>query len=136
MAPNWQTLLAELSDPGGMSQHWIASVVESDQSTLSSLARGKTKHPSYPLGKALIELHARVVIRKEPPPPRVAPPPPPVEASLPMQIAADTTPGGLDEPDAVAAAGLLAGERRDENELHVSPHRRDEDPMPYGLHVA
>lgn len=49
---NWSTAISRLSE-AGMTQSKIAEACGVSQSTISDLARGATKSPTYELGKAL-----------------------------------------------------------------------------------
>lgn len=53
---NWQTLIADLI-AAGMTQMQISVACGVAQSTVSGLARGESKSPSYDLGTKLVELH-------------------------------------------------------------------------------
>ena len=56
---DFPTLLKELRD-AGMTQVEIASAAGVTQPTISDLASGKTKKPSFDLGNKLQELHRKV----------------------------------------------------------------------------
>jgi hypothetical protein len=53
---NWQKLIADLQ-ARGLRQVDIASLCDCRQSTVSDLATGITKEPSFTLGQSLIALH-------------------------------------------------------------------------------
>lgn len=53
---DWVQLVADLAQ-AGMTQRQIAERCSVDQSTVSDLARGQTKRPSFEFGSALQKLH-------------------------------------------------------------------------------
>ena len=53
---DWQSLIADLK-ARNFRQEDIASICNTKQSTVSDLARGATRQPSFALGQALIALH-------------------------------------------------------------------------------
>jgi hypothetical protein len=122
MVPDWKKLLDDLAAIG-VSQRWAADLLDSQQGTLSSLYRGISKQPTYPLGVRLVALHKRHCIDGVPLPPRRTV----LEPTAAQLEAADSAPAPLDDLEVVAGAALLAGERRDEADLHIHPRRRDDD---------
>jgi predicted XRE-type DNA-binding protein len=58
MTSMWQQLIRDLRD-AGLTQDEIASSIGVTQPTISDLANGKIKNPSFVLGDKLKKLHAR-----------------------------------------------------------------------------
>lgn len=56
---DWKRLIKELND-AGHTQVAIAERCEVSQSTVSDLARGASKSPSYQFGAALAAMHAEL----------------------------------------------------------------------------
>lgn len=56
---NWKIIIAEILLHGQLTQPNLAIQCGCGQATISDLASGKTKQPSYPLGKALITIHKK-----------------------------------------------------------------------------
>lgn len=54
----WSALISSLA-VHGMTQHQIAEECQCAQSTISDLATGKNRRPSYQIGKTLEQLYAR-----------------------------------------------------------------------------
>lgn len=63
---DWKQLLKEL-DEAGMTQTQIAETCGTSQATVSDLARGVTKNPSFSIGAAVVELHKRAFMRQRRP---------------------------------------------------------------------
>lgn len=53
---DWKNIIAEIQRHGQMTQSQIAAEVECGQATISDLANGGTKQPSYSLGAALLKV--------------------------------------------------------------------------------
>lgn len=53
---DWQLLISDLTNRG-WTQVQIADACDCKQSTVSDIATGATKNPSFKLGQALIALH-------------------------------------------------------------------------------
>lgn len=62
---NWQNILDDLRR-AGWTQVQIAERCGVVQSTISSLSRAGTEQPIYPLGAALVALHADVCTQDQP----------------------------------------------------------------------
>lgn len=60
----WQQLIRDLKD-AGLTQDEIASAIGVTQPTISDLANGKIKNPSFVLGDKLKKLHARKTRKAE-----------------------------------------------------------------------
>ena len=60
-AMNFQTLIAELTKNGSTTQTAIAAECGCAVSTITDLATGVTKKPSFDLGTKLTELHKKAV---------------------------------------------------------------------------
>lgn len=59
---NWKTIIAELN-AAGLSQGKIADLLCISQPSVSDIANGKTKNPSWQIGDALLKLHRKEVRR-------------------------------------------------------------------------
>lgn len=57
---DWKIIIAEIQRHGQMTQAQIATVVDCGQATVSDLANGSTKQPSYSLGDSLLKLLEKV----------------------------------------------------------------------------
>jgi predicted transcriptional regulator len=60
---DFQTLVTEIIATG-KTQTWIAEKVDCSQSTVSDLANGNTKTPSFDLGRRLVDLHKNAVSKR------------------------------------------------------------------------
>lgn len=60
---NWKKLIHELCS-AGMTQIEISTEVGLAQASISDIARGRTKAPSWEPGQKLIALHSRVIKNK------------------------------------------------------------------------
>lgn len=58
---DWKNILARLAE-AGLTQMQIAERCEVSQSTISDIARGATKNPSYPVGARLQQLLAELPV--------------------------------------------------------------------------
>ena len=56
---NWTLLISDLKSHG-LSENQIAAEVGCGQASINEIGGGKTTNPRYNLGRALVELHARV----------------------------------------------------------------------------
>lgn len=70
---DWKTLLKELDD-AGFTQTRIAAHCGVAQSTVSDLARGASKEPSFAFGAKLVELHGARQLTANPAPAEPAKP--------------------------------------------------------------
>lgn len=57
---NWTKIITELQE-SGLTQSEIGDRCDCAQSTISELRNGNKKLPNYFIGKALVDLHAKVV---------------------------------------------------------------------------
>ena len=57
---DWKNIIAEIQRHGQMTQAQIAAAVDCGQATISDLASGSTKQPSYSLGAALLKVLEKV----------------------------------------------------------------------------
>lgn len=55
---DWKSLIADLKSRG-LTQVQVAALCGCNQSTVSDLWTGKAKRPSFPVGQALANLHAK-----------------------------------------------------------------------------
>ena len=57
---DWKNIIADIQRHGKLTQSQIAVKVECGQATISDLANGSTKQPSYSLGAALLQVLERL----------------------------------------------------------------------------
>ena len=57
---NWQKLISDIQ-AAGHSQGWIASELGIKQPSVSDIANGNTKNPTWAVGDKLVKLHRRVM---------------------------------------------------------------------------
>ena len=57
---NWQKLIYDIQ-AAGHSQGWIASELGIKQPSVSDIANGNTKNPTWAVGDKLVKLHRRVM---------------------------------------------------------------------------
>lgn len=57
---DWKNTIAEIQRHGKLTQKEIAETVGCAQATISDLANGTTKQPSYALGVSLVDLLDRL----------------------------------------------------------------------------
>lgn len=60
---DWPNILKDLSERG-LTQQQIAEKCGVAQGTVSDLARGESKNPSFSFGQALIDLHRATAAKK------------------------------------------------------------------------
>jgi len=61
---DWQSLIADIQKHGRLTQKQIAATCNCGQASISELAIGKNKNPSFSLGIALVSLHKSKTRRK------------------------------------------------------------------------
>jgi hypothetical protein len=65
---NWKSIILDLQNRG-FTQAEIAALCSCSQASISDLATGKTRDPSYLLGQTLVQVHRRKCKPKDAPAP-------------------------------------------------------------------
>lgn len=60
----WMKLIDEIKDTG-MTQAEVAEACQCSVGNLSDIRNGNVRNPAYPLGKCLVDLHAKKVVARK-----------------------------------------------------------------------